>query len=235
MFGLAPNLEECVKTFVAVMTALVALTATACNRTAAADLSTPEARGSYAQGVELGQGGQGVPLDVEAFLAGVRAGLNGTSELDPQQRQQALMEFRTILMEAANAKGAEALAAGTEFLDENGRRDGVTTTASGVQYEVLRQGDGPRPTAADRVLVQYRGQTVDGTVFDESYSGGEPRSFGVTQVIPGLAEGLQLMPVGSHYKFYIPGPLGYGVSPPPGGQIGPNDVLVFEVELLRIE
>jgi FKBP-type peptidyl-prolyl cis-trans isomerase len=221
-----------VRTPAAFLIAFVVLT-TACARTNV-DLSNPTARGSYAQGFVIGEQGKGLPLDAEAFMAGVRAGLAGSGELDPEQMQQAMMEFRTLLNEARNVEGAAALAAGETFLAENGRRAGVTTTASGVQYEVLRQGDGPRPEASDRVLVHYRGQRIDGEEFDESYSGGQPATFSVGGVIPGLSEGLLLMQVGSHFKFYIPGHLCYGPNPPPGS-IKPNDTLIFEVELIGIE
>lgn len=230
------GLEDRVKTSLAVVTTCVALTAVACSQPGSApDLSTPEARGSYAQGVSIGEGGKGLPLDVDAFLAGVRAGLEDSSTLNPQERQQALMEFRSIVMEAMNASAAESLAEGQAFLTENGQRDGVSTTTSGLQYEVIRAGDGARPTAEDTVVINYRGQTIDGTVFDDSYADGTPVTYMVGNFIPGFAEGLQLMPVGSHYKFFIPGSIAYGMNPPPGGQIGPNDTLIFEVELLRIE
>jgi len=212
---------------------LVALSA-ACNQ-AAVDLTTPAARGSYAQGVAIGEQGQQLPLDVEAFIAGIRDGLAGQGRMDSLETQQAMLEFRALLTEAMNAEAAAGLEAGEAFLADNGRREGVTTTASGLQYEILRPGDGPRPGPDDTVVVHYRGQTADGAVFDESYSRGEPSTFGVGDMIAGFSEGLQLMPVGSQYKFFIPGPLGYGVNPPPGGAIGPNDTLIFEVELLRIE
>lgn len=220
------------KTHVAVVITLVVLSA-ACAR-GGVDLNEPASRGSYAQGFVIGEQGKGLPLDVEAFLAGIRAGLNGQGELDPQQMQEALMAFQAFASEARAGEAAAALAEGEQFLAENGRRDGVTTTASGVQYEVLRQGDGAQPALSDRVVVHYRGTLIDGTVFDETYTDGEPATFGVGGVIPGFSESLQLMRVGSHYKFFIPGSLGYGANPRPGGAIGPNDTLIFEVELLEI-
>ena len=124
--------------------------------------------------------------------------------------------------------------AGEEFLAENGKKDGVVTTESGLQYEVLKAGKGAKPTAADRVKVHYHGTLLDGTVFDSSVDRGEPTSFGVSQVIKGWTEALQLMPVGSKYKLYIPGNLAYGTRGS-GAKIGPNQLLVFEVELLAIE
>ncbi|SMO66887.1 FKBP-type peptidyl-prolyl cis-trans isomerase FklB [Saccharicrinis carchari] len=123
--------------------------------------------------------------------------------------------------------------AGDEFLSQNADKEGVVTTASGLQYEVLKEGKGPKPTAEDKVKVHYHGTLLDGTVFDSSTDRGEPATFGVTQVIPGWTEALQLMPVGSKYKLYIPGDLAYGTRGQ--GQIGPMQLLVFEVELLDIE
>jgi FKBP-type peptidyl-prolyl cis-trans isomerase len=132
--------------------------------------------------------------------------------------------------EQAAAKNA---AAGEAFLLDNRIREGVVVTESGLQYEVLTQGDGPRPAASDRVTVHYRGTLLDGQEFDSSYSRGEPATFVLDQVIPGWTEGVQLMPVGSKYKFFIPANLAYG--PAGGRSIEPNATLIFEVELLGIE
>jgi FKBP-type peptidyl-prolyl cis-trans isomerase len=115
----------------------------------------------------------------------------------------------------------------------NATKEGVETTDSGLQYEVLRQGDGARPGAADRVSIHYRGTLIDGTEFDSSYERGEPAVFGVGGVIGGFSEGLQLMTVGSHYRLVIPSDIGYGVQGA-GASIGPNATLVFEIELLDI-
>ena len=125
-------------------------------------------------------------------------------------------------------------AVGESFLAENGKREGVFTTASGLQYEILKQGEGPKPGATQKVSVHYHGTLVDGTVFDSSVERGRPASFGLNQVIKGWTEGLQLMNVGSKYKFYIPYQLGYGERGA-GGQIGPYSALIFEVELLEIK
>jgi FKBP-type peptidyl-prolyl cis-trans isomerase FklB len=124
-------------------------------------------------------------------------------------------------------------AEGEKFLAENALRDGVKVTESGLQYEVLKQGNGRKPTATDRVKVHYHGTLTNGTVFDSSVERGEPTSFGLNQVIAGWTEGLQLMPVGSKYRFYIPQELGYGERA--AGQIPPYSTLIFEVELLDIE
>jgi FKBP-type peptidyl-prolyl cis-trans isomerase FklB len=130
-------------------------------------------------------------------------------------------------------KFGDSRAAGETFLAENAKKDGVTTTSSGLQYEVIKMGKGNKPTATDRVKVHYHGTLIDGTVFDSSVQRGEPIIFALTQVISGWTEGLQLMPVGSKFKFYIPQQLGYGAQQ--AGQIPPYSTLIFEVELLGIE
>src|SRR3546814_4755870 len=120
------------------------------------------------------------------------------------------------------------------FLEKNRAQKGVFTTPSGLQYMVLRQGNGPRPRATDTVRVNYHGTLLDGTVFDSSYERGQPVEFGLDQVIPGWTEGLGLMPVGAKYRFWIPAHLGYGEKGTQGGPIGPNAPTVFDVELLDI-
>lgn len=124
--------------------------------------------------------------------------------------------------------------AGEKFLAENAKKEGVITTASGLQYKVLHQGDGPKPKATDSVNVHYRGTLIDGTEFDSSYKRNAPISFPLNRVIPGWTEGVQLMPVGSKYEFYIPYHLAYGERGA-GGAIPPFAALIFEVELLAIE
>ena len=122
---------------------------------------------------------------------------------------------------------------GETYMAENGAKDGVVTTESGLQYEVLREGDGPRPTADDQVSVNYKGTLIDGTQFDSSYDRGEPVVFQVGGVIAGFSEALLLMPVGSQFRVVIPGDLAYGPQGA-GGEIGPNATLIFEIELLDI-
>jgi FKBP-type peptidyl-prolyl cis-trans isomerase len=125
-------------------------------------------------------------------------------------------------------------ASGQAFLKENAKKPGVVVTASGLQYLVLTKGDGPKPAATDRVTVNYRGTLINGTEFDSSYKRGQPATFPLNRVIPGWTEGVQLMPVGSKYRFFIPPELAYGKRGA-GGLIGPDATLVFEVELLGIE
>ncbi len=123
--------------------------------------------------------------------------------------------------------------AGEDFLAENGKRVEVKTTASGLQYEVIKEGDGPQPTAADQVVVHYTGKLIDGTVFDSSEERGTPATFGVSQVIPGWVEALQLMKAGSTWRLFIPSALAYGPQGA-GGVIGPNQTLVFDVTLIEV-
>ena len=122
----------------------------------------------------------------------------------------------------------------SEFLAENSKKENVITLESGLQYEVIKTGEGAKPTLNDQVTTHYHGTLIDGTVFDSSVERGEPASFPVSGVIKGWTEGVMLMEEGSKYKFYIPGDLAYGANPRPGGPIGPNATLIFEVELLEI-
>ena len=133
----------------------------------------------------------------------------------------------------ANKKKQANIEAGKNFLNENAQRDGVTTTESGLQYEVLKEGTGNLPKETDKVTVHYHGTLIDGTVFDSSVDRGEPATFPVNGVIPGWVEALQLMKVGAKYKLFIPSDLAYGERGA-GGAIGPNATLVFEVELISI-
>lgn len=157
--------------------------------------------------------------------SGLNTVINDSSVYDQQMTQMIAMQLQQDIM---NKKSTE----GVKFLQENGKRQGVFTTESGLQYEPLVEGDGPMPSDTSVVEVHYHGTFVDGKVFDSSVERGEPATFGVNEVIPGWTEGLQLMSVGSKYKFYIPSDLAYG----PRGRNGipPNSVLVFEVELLSI-
>jgi FKBP-type peptidyl-prolyl cis-trans isomerase FkpA len=148
-----------------------------------------------------------------------------------QAKQQEEMAKKQAEMEALGKKN---IAAETTFLAENGKKPGVVTTASGLQYQVLSTGKGAKPKATDSVKVHYTGTLLDGTKFDSSYDRKEPAQFVLNSVVPGWTEALQLMPVGSKYKLWIPAKLGYGAEGTPGGPIPPNSTLVFEVELLEI-
>ena len=147
--------------------------------------------------------------------------------------EDANMLIQDYFVELSQKKSQEAISTGQAFLDENGKKEGVTTTASGLQFEVLTNGTGATPVEKDQVTVHYHGTLVDGTVFDSSIERGQPATFPVNGVIPGWEEALQLMNVGSKYKLYIPSDLAYGERGA-GGSIGPNETLIFEVELLSI-
>jgi FKBP-type peptidyl-prolyl cis-trans isomerase FklB len=150
----------------------------------------------------------------------------------PEQANAVIQEY---LQGVAATKFEVYKKEGENFLDQNKGKSGVTTTASGLQYEVITEGAGPKPTANDTVQVHYHGTLIDGTVFDSSVDRGLPATFGVHQVIKGWTEALQLMPVGSKYKLYIPQDLAYGAHPHPGGAIKPFMALIFDVELIAIQ
>lgn len=204
-------------------------------------LESTDEKVSYGMGLVMGQRmSNDLPnLKMEQFLQGIQHGHAGDEEqtrMSREEIQEALMAYQTQLQEQESAQTEELakknLEAGEEFLAENANREGVKTTDSGLQYEILEEGDGTKPTDEDRVRVHYTGELISGEVFDSSRERGEPVTFGLNQVIPGWTEGLQLMSEGSRAKLYIPSELAYG----PGGnqRIGPNETLVFDVELLEI-
>ena len=199
---------------------------------------------SYIVGVDYGSGisEQMVSfpggMNNVAFLEAFVTTFNGDSvKLKIEDSRNYIMEYVTkaqAIVDAENAGDVAAAAAeGIKFLEENAKKEGVTTTASGLQYTVMTEGTGAKPTTESTVSVHYHGTLLDGTVFDSSVERNTPASFGVTQVIKGWTEALQLMPVGSKYKLYIPSELAYGANPP-GATIPANAVLIFEVELLEI-
>ncbi|RMG91055.1 MAG: FKBP-type peptidyl-prolyl cis-trans isomerase [Zetaproteobacteria bacterium] len=204
-------------------------------------LQDEKARLSYAIGMDIGQSLQnlGVELDEAALTEGISDRLNGRklklSDEEAVKVQQAFFTKRAEKQAAERKQLAEKnKAEGEKFLAENAKREGVHVTESGLQYEVLKQGDGDRPKATDRVKVHYRGTLIDGTEFDSSYKRGEPAVLPLNGVIKGWTEGVQLMNVGSKYRFYLPPALAYGERGA-GQRIGPNATLIFEVELLGIE
>jgi len=190
---------------------------------------------SYSLGMLIGANLKSNGLDSvspEAFLEGLKDALGGkgTKYTDAQ----AQVAVQASLQAAAAKRGADNLAAGKAFLEGNRTKAGIVTTDSGLQYEVLVAGTGPKPKASDTVKVNYEGKLLDGTVFDSSIARKEPVTFQLSGVIPGWTEGVQLMPVGSKYRFFVPSELAYGEKGA-GKAIGPNSVLVFEIELLSIE
>ncbi len=177
---------------------------------------------------------QGFMPKMENFNAGMADGTAGKPAKYPEdQLKDAMTKFQTAMMAIGEQKRAEAGKLGEQFLVDNAKKAGVKTTASGLQYEVLKAGAGANPAATDTVKVHYKGTLINGEEFDSSYSRNEPATFPLNGVIPGWTEGVQLMNKGSKFKFVIPGKLAYGErgSAP---KIGPNETLVFEVELLEI-
>jgi FKBP-type peptidyl-prolyl cis-trans isomerase len=197
---------------------------------------------SYGLGIALGRQlkGQMFDPDLEPFLQGLKDGLSGTkSQLTDEQVQKAVVACQQAaiakMREAVKAEAERNKQAGAEFLAANGKKEGVRALASGLQYKVLKDGNGPTPKETDTVKTNYRGTLIDGTEFDSSERQGGPASFAVNQVIPGWTEALQLMKVGSKWQLFIPSELAYGPQPPQGSPIPPNATLVFEIELLGIE
>ncbi len=205
----------------------------------AAELETDAQKLGYMIGMDVGQSlrQQGTDIDLDTLFEAIRTTYEGGEPaMTPEQAQAVRQEFvqkRQAAVQAEQAAlGAKNKAEADAFLAENAGKEGVVTTASGLQYKVLEAAEGPTPAATDTVTVHYRGTLLDGTEFDSSYSRNEPISFALDRVIPGWSEGVQLMPVGSKYEFYISPELGYGEAG--GGPIPPNSALIFEVELLSI-
>jgi len=203
-------------------------------------LKSPAEELSYALGMDVGKSLErfGAEVDFDIFLEAVRATLKGEERLlTPQQAKKVRMDFiqekRKKQLAERKAAGEKNLAEGEAFLAENKAKEGVVTTDSGLQYQVIKAGDGPKPKATDRVTVHYKGTLLDGTEFDSSRKRGKPATFPVKGVIAGWTEALQLMPVGSIYKLFVPSKLAYAERGA-GRKIGPNSALIFEVELLEI-
>jgi len=204
-------------------------------------LDTEQAKLSYAIGMDVGRSlaRAGAEIDLKAFDAGVAAMVKGGKPLlDDKQAEAVKQAFfkrqREQAMKKRAALGEKNKAEGAKFLAENAKKDGVKVTASGRQYQVLKMGDGPKPKPTDRVKVNYEGRLIDGTVFDSSYKRGQPVTFPLNRVIKGWTEALQLMPVGSKFRIFLPPELAYGAQGA-GNAIGPDATLIFDVELLGIE
>ena len=196
---------------------------------------------SYALGLSMGNNfrASGIQeINVEDFADGVAAVFYGSQpKMTYDEAKAEIQKYFTELEKKQQAEAAKMAevneAAGKKFLEENGKRVEVKNTPSGLQYEVLTEGTGEQPTAQDQVEVHYTGTLIDGTVFDSSVERGVPATFGVTQVIPGWVEALQLMKAGSKWRLFIPSQLAYGPQGA-GGMIGPNSTLIFDVELLKV-
>jgi len=206
----------------------------------ATELDTEEKKLGYIIGMDIGKSlrDQGTEVDLDSLIDAIRAtykdeALAMTAEEAALVRTEYMEKRQAEQQATAAAVGESNLVVGQKFLAENATKEGVQTTASGLQYKVETMGTGAKPAATDTVKVHYRGTLLDGTEFDSSYARNEPISFGLNRVIAGWTEGVQLMPVGSKFMFYIAPDLAYGEGG--GGPIPPNSTLIFEVELLDIE
>ena len=223
------------RTFGSLMAAVM-LTGTAL----ATELETDAQKLGYIIGMDIGSSlkQQGTELDLDALYDAIKATYTGEElAMTPEEaatiRESFIADRRAEAESQREGMAATNSAEGDKFMLENHSKEGVQITDSGLQYKVIEMGDGAKPTATDKVKVHYRGTLLNGEEFDSSYARGEPISFQLNQVIAGWTEGVQLMPVGSKFMFYIPPDLAYG--PAGGGPIGPNATLIFQVELLGIE
>lgn len=195
-----------------------------------AGLPTERQQVSYMIGMDIGKSLK--PLKDEVDMETLQRAINDVFEdkkllLDDEQ-------LKLVAQALASKMQAKQIATGADFLMQNSKKPGVVTTASGLQYQVVTAGKGAKPSKSDSVKVHFRGTLLDGSQFDSSYDRNEPVIFNVSQVVPGWTEALQLMPVGSKYKLWVPSALGYGEQGTPGGPIPPNATLVFDVELIEI-
>ncbi|HBW83915.1 MAG: peptidylprolyl isomerase [Gammaproteobacteria bacterium] len=201
------------------------------------DLEDARNQIGYSIGVNIGMNlmQQGITADVrlDAFMSGLSDALDDTVQMDESAMMTAIQSFVQQQQEAAQSALTDNLAASEAFLAENAQKDGVVQLASGLQYLILESGDGETPTSTDSVLAHYHGTLTDGSVFDSSVDRGEPATFGVSQVIAGWTEALQLMKEGDKWRLFIPPGLAYGEASPTAA-IPPNSALIFDVELLEI-
>jgi FKBP-type peptidyl-prolyl cis-trans isomerase FklB len=194
-------------------------------------LKTPKDKASYAIGMNIGKSihKDAVDIDLSILMRGMKDAIGGGKTLlTDDEARAALTALQADMVKKMQQKGES-------FLAENKSKEGVVTLPSGLQYKILKEGTGPKPTAADTVVCNYKGTLIDNTEFDSSYKRGQPATFPVSGVIKGWTEALQLMPVGSKWQLFIPQELGYGARGGPGGAIAPYSALIFEVELLSIQ
>ena len=200
-------------------------------------LENDQEKASYTLGFKFTEnmmGQFGEEIDKDAFAAGVKDSLaNSDSQVSAEDAANAMTVLAELKQKAQTSQAAASAATGSEFLAANAKREGVIVTDSGLQYEVLRAGDGAQPKVTDTVNTHYEGKLIDGEIFDSSYARGEPISFPLNGVISGWTEGLQLMKVGAKWRLYLPSELGYGERGTSG--IPANSALIFDVELLGIE
>jgi len=227
--------------FLVMFTAAMLLISCQNNAQEVKELKTHKDSVSYAIGLNIGQNFKMQFIDIDPLV--LAAAINDVLQekeglMSEEQAQQVMMDYQTELMakqeEERQIQGEKSKTEGEEFLEKNKKKEGVQTTASGLQYKVITMGDGPKPTAEDRVKCHYKGTLISGKQFDSSYDRGEPAVFPVTGVIAGWTEVLQMMPVGSKWEVYIPSELAYGERGA-GQDIPGNSTLIFEIELISIE
>jgi FKBP-type peptidyl-prolyl cis-trans isomerase FklB len=191
---------------------------------------------SYSIGLNIGSnlGRQNVEINPEALTAGVKDAIAGKPQLTQDQIKEVMTAFEKDMQQKQKAAGEKSAAEGKTFLEENKKKEGVKTTASGLQYKVIKEGTGAQPKATDTVTVNYRGTLIDGKEFDSSYKRGQPATFPLSGVIKGWTEGLQLMKTGSKYQLFVAPDLAYG-DRTVGPDLSPNSTLIFEVELLDVK
>lgn len=197
-------------------------------------MKTPQDSVSYGLGVSIGENLKKSGFDNINFDLLSKGMADFYANKPAMTAEQANTTVRSFLMEGEKKKGEKNLKAGQDFLDANKKKDGIKVTASGLQYSVIKEGTGAKPTINDKVTTHYHGTLIDGTVFDSSVDRGQPASFPVSGVIPGWTEALQMMTVGSKWKLFVPANLAYG-DRGAGPQIGPNTTLIFDVELISID
>lgn len=216
---------------------IVSLLAAMWGQTQAVELGSHEQKFSYTMGMRMSKllKAQGVDkLEPAAFAAGVADAINGTTpQLTQEQQAETMKAQQAVKQKVREESGKAALAKGQQFMQENKGKPDVKTLESGLQYQVITAGAGDSPKETDKVKVHYRGTLTDGKQFDSSYDRGQPATFGVKGVIPGFSEALMLMKPGSKWKVFIPSELGYGARGA-GSNIGPNETLIFDLELLEI-
>ena len=221
------------RSFIALLPAVLFYVSSCQQEIGRVDLKTEHDSASYLFGHQIGTQFASSPMteiNITAFLNGMQDAIDEKELfMDPNSVTTFLNEY----MRRTEDVASESYRIESEkFLADNMLRKGVNVTESGLQYEILVEGNGPKPTDTSSVTVHYHGTLIDGTIFDSSVERGEPATFGVNQVIKGWTEVLQLMPTGSKWKVYIPSELAYGANPRPGGVIKPNMALVFEIELI---
>jgi len=203
----------------------------------ATDLNTSEQKLSYVLGFQFAKQmkSEGINIDVTAFAAAIDDVFKDQPvQMSMDNMRAALQEGRQVVMEKKQADAQAALVAGNAFLEENKSKDGVVVLPSGLQYIELKAGEGESPKAEAEVTVHYRGTLINGEEFDSSYKRGEPTSFGLSGVIPGFRESLTLMKPGAKWRVFVPSEMGYGAKGA-GASIGPNQALIFDIELISVK